>query len=87
MVRAATRVAVLGRGREQEHVAQFLGEIPRGPAILLIEGEAGIGKTTLWGFGVEEALDRGHTVLVARAGETETKLRARTIRRARDPVG
>jgi DNA polymerase III delta prime subunit len=57
MVRAASKVAVLGREHEREHLVQFLGEIPHGPAILLIEGEAGIGKTTLWELGVEEALD------------------------------
>jgi hypothetical protein len=74
MVRAASRIVVLGREQEQEHIAQFLGEIPHGPAILLIEGEAGIGKTTLWEFGVEAALDRGYEVLVTRAGEAETKL-------------
>jgi AAA ATPase domain len=67
-------IAVLGREQEQEHIARFLDEIPNGPAILLIEGEAGIGKTTLWEFGVEAALDRGHGVLVTRAGEAETKL-------------
>lgn len=74
MVKAASRIAVFGREREREHVAQFLDEIRRGPAILLIEGEAGIGKTTLWKFGVEDAVDRGHEVLVSRAGEAETKL-------------
>jgi DNA-binding CsgD family transcriptional regulator len=73
MVRA-DRITVLGREQEQEHVARFLDEIPRGPAILLIEGEAGIGKTTLWEFGVEDAVDRGHKVLITRASEAETKL-------------
>jgi hypothetical protein len=66
MVRAASRIVVLGQEQEQEHIAKFLDEIPRGPAILLIEGEAGIGKTTLWEFGVEAALDRGYEVLVTR---------------------
>src|SRR5215831_5696741 len=74
MVRAASRIVVLGREQEQEHIAQFLDEIPRGPAISLIEGEAGIGKTTLWEFGVEAAVDRGYEVLVTRAAEAETKL-------------
>jgi hypothetical protein len=74
MVRAADRIAVFGREQEQEHIAEFLDEFPRGPAILLIEGEAGIGKTTLWESAVEAAVDRGHRVLVTRAAEAETKL-------------
>jgi AAA ATPase-like protein len=74
MARAASRLEVLGREQEREHIAEFLDEFRRGPAILLIEGEAGIGKTTLWEFGVAQALDRGHTVLVTRAGEADTTL-------------
>jgi hypothetical protein len=42
MVKAVSRIAVLGREQEREHIAQFLDEVPRGPAILLIEGEAGL---------------------------------------------
>lgn len=87
MVRAASKVAVLGREQEQEHLAQFLGEIPDGPAILLIEGEAGIGKTTLWELGVEEALDRGHRMLVTRASEAETKLAYTALGDLLEPAG
>jgi DNA-binding CsgD family transcriptional regulator len=86
MVKAARRIAILGREQEQEHIAEFLGDISRGPAILLIEGEAGIGKTTLWEFGVEEALDRGHTVLVTRAGEAEAKLAYTALGDLLEPV-
>jgi len=87
MAGAASQVEVLGREQEQEHLAQFLGDIPNGPAILLIEGEAGIGKTTLWEFGVEEALDRGHRVLVSRAGEAETKLAYAALGDLLEPAG
>ena len=86
MVKPASRIAVLGRGQKREHIAGFLNEIPYGPAILLIEGEAGIGKTTLWEFGVEEALDHGYRVLVTRAGEAETKLAYTALGDLLEPV-
>jgi DNA-binding CsgD family transcriptional regulator len=41
---------------------------------LLIEGEAGIGKTTLWLAAVEAAQDRGFRVLSARAAAAESVL-------------
>ena len=39
---------VVGRERELASAADFLRELERGPAALVIYGEAGIGKTTLW---------------------------------------
>ena len=87
MLRAASGIAVLGREQEQEHIAKFFDEVPNGPAIMLIEGEAGIGKTTLWEFGVEEALGRRHRVLVTRAGEAETKLAYTALGDLLEPVG
>ena len=42
------------------------------PSGLLIEGEAGIGKTTLWLAGVDQARERGFRVLTARAGQAES---------------
>ncbi|MGE2714159.1 LuxR C-terminal-related transcriptional regulator [Mycolicibacterium litorale] len=55
-------------------VAEFLAAVPQGPAGLLLEGEAGIGKTRLWLTAVEEARERGYRVLSARAGQAETSL-------------
>ncbi|WP_197373284.1 helix-turn-helix transcriptional regulator [Mycolicibacterium baixiangningiae] len=55
-------------------VAEFLAAIAQGPAGLLLEGEAGIGKTRLWLTAVEEAHQRGYRVLSARAGQAETSL-------------
>src|SRR5262249_6230727 len=74
MTGAAGQIEVFGREEEQEHIVRFLDEYSRGPAILLIEGEAGIGKTTLWESAEEAAAERGHRVLVTRAAEAETKL-------------
>ncbi len=41
---------------------------------LVLEGEPGVGKTSLWEQGVEWARERGTRVLVARASEAETPL-------------
>ncbi|BBX04551.1 LuxR family transcriptional regulator [Mycolicibacterium moriokaense] len=41
---------------------------------LVIDGEAGIGKTTVWLAGLTEAGERGFRVLSARAGQAETVL-------------
>jgi DNA-binding CsgD family transcriptional regulator len=40
----------------------------------VIEGEAGIGKTTLWQTAVDAAAERGYRVLVCRPAESETGL-------------
>jgi DNA-binding CsgD family transcriptional regulator len=45
---------VVGREPELEQIAAFVRSVPDGPTALLIEGEGGAGKTTLW----EEALAR-----------------------------
>lgn len=44
------------------------------PSVLVIEGEAGIGKTTLWLAAVEDAHERGFQVLSASAGQAESIL-------------
>jgi DNA-binding CsgD family transcriptional regulator len=41
---------------------------------LLLEGAAGIGKSTLWHAGVSVARARGHRVLACRAAESEARL-------------
>ena len=45
-----------------------------GPIAIALEGEAGIGKSTLWRAAVAEASERGLRVLVARAAESERTL-------------
>jgi DNA-binding CsgD family transcriptional regulator len=44
-----------------------------GPRALVLDGEAGIGKTTLWRHAVQEARDRGFQVLITRSARAETK--------------
>jgi hypothetical protein len=69
----ATGIAeVVGRDRELATIARFLGNSSlRG---LLIEGAAGIGKTTLWQAAVERARERGDRVLVYGAVDAEAGL-------------
>jgi predicted ATPase len=65
---------VFGRSRELAEVAAFLDEVPSGPSGLLLEGEPGIGKTTVWAAGVAEAAARSYLILASRPAEAEAKL-------------
>ncbi|OBH24410.1 hypothetical protein A5692_04845 [Mycobacterium sp. E342] len=60
------------RAAEAEDVSDFLDACSTRPACLLLEGEAGIGKTTLWLAAIEQARTRGMHVLTARAAATES---------------
>jgi predicted ATPase len=71
---ARTGSDVVGRERELAALAAFAERGSAGPAALLLEGEAGIGKSTLWLAGVEEARRRGRVVLQARPAEAEAQL-------------
>jgi hypothetical protein len=46
---------VLGREGELARMRSFIGSASEGPAALLLEGAAGIGKTTLWRAGISKA--------------------------------
>lgn len=69
---SATLTGVVGRDEELAAVAGFLGE--DFPAALLLAGEAGIGKTTVWRAGLEEARRRSVRTLVCRPAESEAQL-------------
>lgn len=56
---------VVGRRGELAAVEELL-DVGRLPAALVLEGEAGIGKTTLWSAGVDLARERSYRVLSAR---------------------
>ena len=68
------RSQIVGRERELAALAVFVQKLTLRPQSLLLEGEAGIGKTILWRFGLEAAAAAGHRVLATRPGEGETKL-------------
>jgi DNA-binding CsgD family transcriptional regulator len=65
---------VIGRAAELEAIEAFLDALDRGPAALVLEGEPGIGKTTLMRAGVATARARGARVLSCTASASETRL-------------
>jgi hypothetical protein len=65
---------ILGRDAELAQVEDFLGSASERPSALMLEGTAGIGKTTLWQAAVSIARARGHRVLACRAAEAEARL-------------
>jgi DNA-binding CsgD family transcriptional regulator len=78
---------IVGREAERTALRAFIGSISEGPAGLFLEGEAGIGKTTLLddalahdaltqvpGAGPEDGTERGARVLACRAARAETQL-------------
>jgi DNA-binding CsgD family transcriptional regulator len=70
----AVESEVVGREQELAAIEAFLDAPPGGPAALLVEGEAGIGKTTLWLAAVQAARNRGQRVLDAVPAEAERDL-------------
>ncbi len=65
---------VVGRGNELSRLDAFMDDLAQGPTVLLLEGESGIGKTTLWKRGVATATERDWRVLSTRPAESEAKL-------------
>ncbi|HSI98523.1 MAG TPA: AAA family ATPase, partial [Gaiellaceae bacterium] len=66
--------AVVGREAELASIRDFVASISDGAAALVLEGEAGMGKTTLWEATVDKAEAQGVLVLRARPSESETAL-------------
>src|SRR6185369_3256949 len=65
---------VVSRPLEIRAVSEFLQSAAHQPAALVIEGEPGIGKTTLWLSAVEQARASGYQVFSARVGQAESVL-------------
>ena len=65
---------VVARVEETSALRRFVASLPHGPACLVWEGEAGIGKTVLWTATVEEARSAGYRVLASRPTESEVDL-------------
>jgi class 3 adenylate cyclase/ATP/maltotriose-dependent transcriptional regulator MalT len=72
--RGGTLETIVGREAELAAVERFLESVRVGPTALVIEGEAGIGKTTVWLAGVAAAEKRALRVLKARPAESEARL-------------
>jgi DNA-binding CsgD family transcriptional regulator len=64
---------VVGRDREIECLATFLTPGP-GASCLVVQGEPGIGKTTLWRHAVDLAGERGFTALLSRPLELDLRI-------------
>ena len=64
----------LARERELEQAREFLGEAATRSCGLILLGEAGIGKSTIWSAVVDEAHALGYHVLTARPSEAEAEL-------------
>ena len=65
---------VIGRSVELSALGEFLHAASDHPAAFVIEGEAGIGKTTLWLAALKRADESGFRVLSARVGQSESAL-------------
>ena len=72
--------AIVGREHELEAIFSFLDPGRAGGRGLVLEGEAGIGKTALWSAGKEAGAARGYRVLACAAAELETQLAFTTLR-------
>jgi DNA-binding CsgD family transcriptional regulator len=68
------RGVVVGRTEELGLIESFLARAGREPAVLLLCGEPGIGKTILWEAAVDRARERGDCVLLSRGAEAEATL-------------
>ena len=65
---------VIGRESELATIRDFVVGIPVSPRSLLLEGAAGIGKTTLWREGLRAAQGHSYHVLSCRPAELESGL-------------
>jgi DNA-binding CsgD family transcriptional regulator len=65
---------IIGREEQLASIRTFIDDAEGGAAALVLEGEAGIGKSTLWLAGVEHARAEGMRVLSARPAEAERGL-------------
>ena len=67
---------ILGRGAELEEVGALLGDDTAAVRALVLTGDAGVGKTTIWEEGVRLARERGLCVLAARCALSCSVMRA-----------
>jgi DNA-binding CsgD family transcriptional regulator len=77
---------VIGRESELAILHRFLDSIPTGPCALLLSGDPGIGKTTVWKRGLAGALERGYRTLSCSPVEAETRLSYAALGDLAEPV-
>ncbi|MGZ8783529.1 MAG: AAA family ATPase [Gaiellaceae bacterium] len=71
---AEGNAGLVGREAECARIDAFVSAAAAGPRTLVIRGEAGIGKTTLWRHAVERCRDAGFQVLLTRCSQEEMPL-------------
>jgi DNA-binding CsgD family transcriptional regulator len=70
---------LIGRREELLALGRFVEAVPAGGQGLLLEGDAGIGKTALWQEGNRLARERGFRVLTSRSAHSETQIAFATV--------
>ncbi len=65
---------VVGRDQELAAADRFLDAVPDGLCAFVLEGEPGIGKTTVWREALRQAEERGFRVFACRPAEAEARL-------------
>lgn len=63
--------ALVGRDREIDTIEDLVRSIEFGARFVVIRGEAGIGKTSLWRLALQRHREAGHRTLTTRAAEEE----------------
>ena len=77
---------VIGRESELAILHRFLDSIPTGPGALVLWGDPGIGKTTVWREGLASALQRDYRTLSCSPVEAETRLSYAALGDLLEPV-
>jgi DNA-binding CsgD family transcriptional regulator len=72
-------VELIGRREELLAFDEFLRALPTGGQALLLEGDAGIGKTALWQEGTRRAREHGFRLVTSRSAHSETQMAFATI--------
>ncbi len=68
------RASPVGRQNELAVVSRVLDSVPSGPVALMLGGDAGIGKSTLFLEACSQARARGYQILSCQPNESEAKL-------------
>ncbi len=77
---------VIGRDSVLDDATRFLDALAHGPAALLVEGHAGIGKTTVWRATAAAAAERDYRVISSTAVDGEADLPFVALRDLLEPV-
>lgn len=71
LLRPPAEVPLVGRGPEVDRIEELVRSIEFGARFVVIRGEAGIGKSSLWRLAVQRHRQAGHRTLVTRTTEEE----------------